>query len=872
MEDELGKSIELLLDDLETLGWDQLLAKQRGRGDLKLQPLVRSHPAYQLLSRLQATGAPAISTTPPWSSRKLNRRIRRGSHQSCRSHLSFLREELLDFTQKGFWLVLPWRVVRQLQKLGHLLGLKVSPLGVVPQRDRRPRLIVDLSFYDINLDTLLLAPKEALQFGRALERILYQVRHSNPRFGPVYLSKTDLSDGFYRVGLNKSAMAQLAVALPQFPDEEQLLAIPLVLPMGWAESPAYFCATTETIADLVNRWPANIKPAAHPMYQLSQTQPEPAALAVPSLPRQAPALQPLMPLLPSTPASISEPPKPSLPREPPVPSLPRPVPSLPQSAGVPCSGDALPTTEQLSSPAPPVLLPFTKPVRHTDVFMDDFLQLIQGPPGTRRDHVLRLLHMIDAVYRPLDAQDSPLRKAVASRKKYLQGDGCLRPRKTILGWIIDALRQTLELPPHRIERLQQIFDDLRHRSRVSTKKWHRYLGELRHMSLGIPGSKGLFSLLQEGLCHTDQYRLKITPAMRDQLTDFEHLAHSLKSRPTELAEIVPDHPVAVGPHDAAGDGAGGAWLPATTHSNIPPLLWRFPFPQWVRDNLVSFSNPHGTITNSDLELLGGIAHQDVLAQHVNLRGRTVAPLSDNTPQISWTHKKSTTTTGPAAYLLRLSSILQRHSRFNSYSSFLPGDANGMADDPSRMWKLSDSQLLAHFNSTYPQDQPWQLVHPRPALISCLLSALLKQRPGLEMLLTPPPTKTACGPSGKPLWPLLDLTPTSTPLNPTSSYLFSKFSPRKSATEPTPAATLSKLNEYRTTYAPSQRRFAWGPNGEPIPAMVPSYPSTSNSASSTKPTKRGTPLPARSSRYRDNWPTMPSNTFPRRHKVKPLPTP
>ena len=65
--------------------------------------------------------------------------------------LDFLREELLDFTKKGFWLVLPYRMVQQLAEVGPLCWvLRVSPMGVVPQRNRRPRLIVDLSFYDIN--------------------------------------------------------------------------------------------------------------------------------------------------------------------------------------------------------------------------------------------------------------------------------------------------------------------------------------------------------------------------------------------------------------------------------------------------------------------------------------------------------------------------------------------------------------------------------------------------------------------------------------------------------------------------------------------------------------------------------------------------
>ena len=808
LDDELGKIVNLQVARLKTVGWKWLKDEVRGRGDLLTKEWVACHPAYSLIQRLEKVGAPAVMSTSPWSQRKLDRLIRRGSHKSCQEYLSFLREELLDFTQKGFWLVLPYRVVRQLQKQGHLLGLRVSPMGVVPQRNRRPRLIVDLTFNDVNADTLQFAPTEAMQFGRALERILYKIRHANPRFGPVYLSKTDLSDGFYRIGLTESATAKLAVALPKFPDEEQLLALPLVLPMGWVSSPPYFCAVTETVADLVNNWPANVHPPPHPMEEVSQTPP-------PEESETPPEAQPIV----ATPTSAS-----------PQPAAQKTVaqPHLESKTATPirASPGAPPTKPDV---APPVLRPFVKPVIHTDCYVDDFVQALQGPPEARLRLIRRLLHSIDAVFRPVDSQDSPLRKTVPSLKKFLAGDGYLSTKKIILGWLLDTVRQTLELPPHRIERLQEIFDSLRNKDRVPVKLWHKVLGELRHMSLGVPGSRGLFSMLQEGLRHSDRHRIRITQEMRDQLSDFEYLTQSLAERPTELAEIVPDDPVAAGPHDASGLGAGGAWLPATTNSNIVPILWRAPFPDWVRALLVSFKNPRGTITNSDLELAGLLIHHDVIAQQVNLRGRTLAPLGDNIPTTTWHHKHSTTTTGPAAYLLRLNSIHQRHYRYNSYSSFIPGKANGMGDDPSRLWHLTDSQLLAHFDLHYPQQQPWQIVHPRPEMISSVLSALSKQRPELQSVLSMPPTKTACGVSGRPSLPLSkESIPTSTPSSRTSTYLFSKFSPTKFATEETrPAASLSELNVYRTTYAPLPRRCAWGPAGAQIPAMGTTSLSTSS---------------------------------------------
>lgn len=35
---------------------------------------------------------------------------------------------------------------------------------------------------------------------------------------------------------------------------ELLIAFPLVLPMGWKNSPPYFCALTETVADVTNEY------------------------------------------------------------------------------------------------------------------------------------------------------------------------------------------------------------------------------------------------------------------------------------------------------------------------------------------------------------------------------------------------------------------------------------------------------------------------------------------------------------------------------------------------------------------------------------------------------------------------------------------
>ena len=54
----------------------------------------------------------------------------------------------------------------------HATDLRISPLGVVPQRDCRPRPIVDYTFSSDNEATVKLVPPEFMLFGKALDRII----------------------------------------------------------------------------------------------------------------------------------------------------------------------------------------------------------------------------------------------------------------------------------------------------------------------------------------------------------------------------------------------------------------------------------------------------------------------------------------------------------------------------------------------------------------------------------------------------------------------------------------------------------------------------------------------------------------------------
>ena len=165
--------------------------------------------------------------------------------------------------------------------------------------------------------------------------------------------------------------------------------------------------------------------------------------------------------------------------------------------------------------------------------MDDFLGLAEGLRHRRR-HVRRtLFHALDKVFRPLDRQDASQSKEVLSLKKLDAGDCSWSTCQTMLGWIVDSVNMTIALPPHRVARLKEIIHAIpRTQRRVGVDKWHKTLGELRSMALALPGARGLFSQMQEALCHVKGKRVTLSPGIHDALDDFKWLAEDVAKRPT----------------------------------------------------------------------------------------------------------------------------------------------------------------------------------------------------------------------------------------------------------------------------------------------------------------------------------------------------
>jgi hypothetical protein len=219
-------------------------------------------------------------------------------------------------------------------------------------------------------------------------------------------------------------------------------------------------------------------------------------------------------------------------------------------------------------------------------------------------------------------------------------------------------------------------------------------------------------------------------------------------RPTRIAELVPRaQPDTFGAQDAAATGMGGVHFVPQQDGSIFPLMWWSPFPQEIQTRLVTCKNPGGDINNNELELAASVAHHEMLAEQFDVREAAIQNFSDNVATVWWQRKCATSSSGPTSGLLRLQSLHQRHYHYVPLFDYITGEANAMVDACSRMWHLSDSQLLAYFDSTFPQSRPWQLCLLRKPMHCALISSLSRIASNKALLHSAPKQWTSIGRAG-----------------------------------------------------------------------------------------------------------------------------
>ena len=196
---------------LKKVGLPGLIDSVRGEPDIHSSVGTLPHKATPMLDHMRLKGSPVKIDGPPLTLKQLASAIAYGSHNSCEKYPSFVRKEMRDFVEKGFWIVFP------IEDAVGLDGLQLSPAGLIPQRDLRDRIVIDYTWSGVNEATRSLAP-DSMQFGHALQRILQRMYDADPCHGPIYMIKVDISDGCYCVGLAPEGVPSLGVCLPPGPD------------------------------------------------------------------------------------------------------------------------------------------------------------------------------------------------------------------------------------------------------------------------------------------------------------------------------------------------------------------------------------------------------------------------------------------------------------------------------------------------------------------------------------------------------------------------------------------------------------------------------------------------------------------------------
>jgi hypothetical protein len=274
-----------------------------------------------------------------------------------------------------------------------------------------------------------------------------------------------------------------------------------------------------------------------------------------------------------------------------------------------------------------------------EVYVNDFIQAAQTTDPDRLLHMSHaILHGIHSVFPPPSVTGHDGEDPV-SQKKLEQGDSHWATRKEILGWIFDGQNRTIELPTDKVNKITAELHSITRKAAVPTKDFEKLRGKLRHACIGLPAGNGLMSPIDAALTGGKHF-IKIwdNPLLLNTLRDFVTLIGLLAARPTHCRELIVGDPGYLGYDDASKLGARGVWLPGILF--LLPIVWRVEWPQDIRNNVVSFANPTGTITNSNLEMAGMVIQYLVLEHLACLRHVHVAPWCDNTPTVSWTNKLS----------------------------------------------------------------------------------------------------------------------------------------------------------------------------------------------------------------------------------------
>jgi hypothetical protein len=671
-------------------------------------------PMFQTLQEF-AKGVPS-DCGPPWSTEVIAAARHTGPHVSAltEENIQLIWDDVEYQQQAGFVRVVTESI---LFGAGQNPALKISRVAVVPQTNRRGRIIVNLSAQvelppereknqrrkrkrhhpSVNETTVPAADQTAVAaLGSALPAILLFMFDTDCEW-EIDWQKIDLSDGFWRIIVEDGQEFNFVYQLPRRPgDTETHYVVPSSLQMGWMNSPAYFCTATESARLLSKRMLALTFPTGIDVAHRHEHY-----------------------------------------------CVPKPANSNEEVVSAESSGSIVAATK---SSAATDAVAWKKPrdmALLSTVFVDDFMNGIAGPRGRKRkrqeqEWVARgTLHAIHAIFPPPDVLHHEGGRDSISEKKLKKGDATWKPNEVLLGFSTSDLSgtgRTVALP---LDKKEKYADRIREalaqpRNFISMGQFQKIHGQLQHVAVAMPCMRGFMTPLNRALAAaTTTVGLGAKSELRETLEAFLLMLDWAHDRPSHISEIVPPSlPHYYGYGDAAAVGAGGTLLPCTRW--IRPIVWRV---EWPEDIANEVRKESGTVSNSDVEAAAVFIAECILDDE--LGGETAGVSShigtDNKATEGWYGRKASRASHKAPErFLRWLAMRQRWTRRGPQDvGYYEGERNLLGDFPSRSYEKgfprdADVAFLLEFSNRHPlppQLGSWRLVHPRAEIVSAVCSLL-----------------------------------------------------------------------------------------------------------------------------------------------------
>ncbi len=457
-----------------------------------------------------------------------------------------------------------------------------------------------------------------------------------------------------------------------------------------------------------------------------------------------------------------------------------------------------------------------------EVYVDDFISLAIPTSQEQLDHVAR--GVLQGIHDVFPANDDDSMDAIAL-KKLLKEDGKWMLEKDLLGFMFDGDEKTLWLEePKRLALLQILKNWLRTSNRsdrgIPFDEFYSVICRIRHAFTSVPAGMGLLSHCNDVIRLNPRFVfLQRNKNLYNSISAIRTFLRETAAMPTKCRQLVLGHPHFIGIKDASSFGVGGVVV--GEKDEVVPTVFRLEWPQEIRDALISFNNPDGSITNSDLEMAGLLLLWLVMEEICpDLLHKHVALFSDNQPTVCWVKRMASRNSFIAKCILQ---ILAMRLKIRQTSPLTPqhirGEHNAIADIPSRsfgsnsQWHFkTHDELLTFFNNTFPlpHQASWTVFQISNKISTRVISLLLTKRFELEEWRRLPPLGKHIGSTGKAIANLWEWTLTcrTAPPPTQSEHGSSLASQQESEVDSMEEDAKSKLTQHVALSLPLARPSRW----------------------------------------------------------------